>query len=123
VLLTTIALTPAGPTGSIDAMSRRTRSDAPPVAGSGEPGPESGSDGRREEGSFESSLHALESIVDRLEAGDLPLEEALALFEKGVALTRRCAEQLAAAERRIELLVREGASWGARPFEESEETD
>jgi exonuclease VII small subunit len=45
------------------------------------------------------------------------------LFEEGVALTRGCAEQLGAAERRIELLVREGASWGTRPFEESEETD
>jgi exonuclease VII small subunit len=45
------------------------------------------------------------------------------VFEEGVALTRRCAEQLGAAERRIEMLVREGANWGTRPFEESEETD
>jgi exodeoxyribonuclease VII small subunit len=104
-------------------MSRRTRNDALPVAGSEKPGPDGESDASQEDGSFESSLEKLESIVDRLEAGDLPLEAGLALFEEGVALTRRCAEQLGAAERRIELLVREGARWGARPFEESEETD
>jgi len=104
-------------------MSTRTRSDALPVAGSDDTGPDGKSDASQEEGSFESSLEALESIVDRLEGGDLPLETALAVFEEGVALTRRCAEQLGAAERRIELLVREGANWGERPFEESEETD
>ena len=104
-------------------MSSRTRNDALPVAGSDEAGPDGESDASQEEGSFESSLEKLESIVDRLEAGDLPLETALAVFEEGVALTRRCAEQLGAAERRIELLVREGANWGARPFEESGETD
>jgi exodeoxyribonuclease VII small subunit len=104
-------------------MSARTRNDDPPVAGSEDTGPDGASDASREEGSFEWSLEKLESIVDRLEEGDLPLETALAVFEEGVALTRRCAEQLGAAERRIELLVREGASWGVRPFEESEETD
>ena len=104
-------------------MSARTRNDAPPVAGSDDTGTDGDSGASQEEGSFESSLGKLESIVDRLEGGDLPLEAALAVFEEGVALTRRCAEQLRAAERRIELLVREGASWGARPFEEPGETD
>jgi exodeoxyribonuclease VII small subunit len=104
-------------------MNTRTRNDTLPVAGSDDTGPDGESDASQEEGSFESSLERLESIVDQLEEGDLPLEAALALFEEGVALTRRCAEQLGAAERRIELLVREGASWGTRPFEESEETD
>jgi len=104
-------------------MSSRTRNDAPPVAGSDDKGPDAESAASREEASFESSLEKLESIVDRLEEGDLPLETALAVFEEGVALTRRCAEQLGAAERRIEILVREGANWGTRPFEESEETD
>ena len=42
--------------------------------------------------------------VDRLEGGELELEAALASFEQGVALTRRCAQQLEAAEERIELL-------------------
>ena len=111
------------PTGSIRRVSGRTRSDALPVAGSGDGGPDGESDASREAVSFEASLVNLESIVDRLEEGDLPLEAALAAFEEGVALTRRCAEQLQSAERRIEVLVQENANWVARPFEESEETE
>jgi len=72
---------------------------------------------------FEASLTELEAIVDRLEEGDLPLEEALAAFEAGVALTRSCAEQLEAAERRVEVLMRDGARWVTRPFDEAEETE
>jgi len=72
---------------------------------------------------FEEALQRLEAIVDRLEEGDLELADALAAFEEGVGLTRRCAEQLEDAERRIEILVQEGANWVARPFEESEETE
>ena len=76
------------------------------------------------EPSFEQALARLESIVDRLEQGDLELETALADFEEGVKLTRRCAGELANAERRIEILVREGEKWIARPFEsaDSDET-
>ena len=70
---------------------------------------------------FEAALERLETIVDRLEQGDLELEQALAAFEEGVSLTRRCAGQLEDAERRIEVLVREGEKWIARPFEEQEE--
>jgi exodeoxyribonuclease VII small subunit len=73
--------------------------------------------------SFEQALEKLESLVDRLERGDLPLEEALSAFEEGVALTRRCAGQLDDAERRIEMLTREGEGVVARPFEPPEETD
>ena len=65
----------------------------------------------------------MEAIVDRLEEGDLELEDALAAFEDGVNLTRRCAGQLEGAERRIELLVREGEKWTSRTFEESEEPE
>jgi exodeoxyribonuclease VII small subunit len=74
-----------------------------------------------EELGFEDALARLETIVDRLEQGELELEQALAAFEEGVALTRRCAGQLEDAERRIEVLVREGEKWIARPFEETEE--
>ena len=70
-----------------------------------------------EETSFEQALERLETIVDRLEQGDLPLEESLAVFEEGVALTRRCAGELDTAERRIEELVRDGEKWLVRPFE------
>jgi exodeoxyribonuclease VII small subunit len=66
--------------------------------------------------SFEDALAGLEAIVERLETGALPLEQALAAFEQGVRLSRRCAEQLEASERRIELLVREGGAFGTRPF-------
>ena len=75
------------------------------------------------EPTFEEALQRLESIVDRLEEGDLELETALADFEEGVKLTRRCASQLEDAERRVEVLVREGEKWIARPFAESEESD
>lgn len=53
---------------------------------------------------FEKSLQELETLVERLERGDLPLEEALKAFERGVALTRECQGALAAAQRRIEVL-------------------
>jgi exodeoxyribonuclease VII small subunit len=63
------------------------------------------------EPTFEEALDQLESLVARLEAGDLPLEEALRAFEEGVRLTRLCAGRLEEAERRIHLLTRtsEGA--------------
>jgi exodeoxyribonuclease VII small subunit len=73
--------------------------------------------------SFEDALGRLETLVDRLEQGDLELEEALTSFEQGVALTRRCAGQLEAAERRIEILVKEGEKLLTRPFEVIEETE
>jgi exodeoxyribonuclease VII small subunit len=65
---------------------------------------------------FEAALEKLEQVVDRLEQGDLELEESLVAFEDGVRLTRRCASQLEDAEQRIEVLMREGGKWLARPF-------
>lgn len=56
---------------------------------------------------FEASLQELEKIVRRLEDGDLPLEESLKLFEKGVKLSRECQERLSQAERRIEVLLKD----------------
>ena len=57
--------------------------------------------------SFEESLKELEHIVNQLEEGDLALEDSLKLFENGVRLSRECRERLTAAERRIEVLMRE----------------
>ncbi|HEX8071209.1 MAG TPA: exodeoxyribonuclease VII small subunit [Pyrinomonadaceae bacterium] len=57
--------------------------------------------------SFEAALAALEQIVRELERGDLPLERSLELFEQGVRLSRECQERLQAAERRIEVLLRD----------------
>jgi len=59
------------------------------------------------EKTFEASLSQLETIVKKLEDGDLPLEESLKLFEKGVALSRECRERLTEAERRIEILIKD----------------
>jgi exodeoxyribonuclease VII small subunit len=57
---------------------------------------------------FESALSELESIVKRLEDGNLPLEKSLELFERGVTLSRYCHTRLEAAERRIEMLTEKG---------------
>lgn len=56
---------------------------------------------------FESALKALEEIVLKLEGGDLPLDEALRLFEEGVRLSRFCNSKLEEAERKVEILSRE----------------
>src|SRR5919107_5402249 len=58
--------------------------------------------------SFEAQLATLERIVRELEHGDLPLEQSLDLFEQGVKLSRECQERLNEAERRIEVLLRDG---------------
>jgi exodeoxyribonuclease VII small subunit len=55
--------------------------------------------------SFEEHLTALESVVDRLEQGDLSLEESLRLYEEGVKLSDACKKELEAAEGKIQLLV------------------
>ncbi len=54
---------------------------------------------------FEQSLTELESVVDRLELGDMQLEESLELFERGVTLIRDCRTRLTSAERKIEELT------------------
>jgi exodeoxyribonuclease VII small subunit len=73
--------------------------------------------------SFEEALERLENIVDGLEQGDLELQDALGKFEKGVALTRQCAAQLDDAERRIEVLVKEGEKWLTRPLDVGENSN
>lgn len=62
--------------------------------------------GEKEE-SFEEALRRLEEIVQRLEGGDLSLEESLRVFEEGVRLARVCSQQLDLAERRIDILMRD----------------
>ena len=69
--------------------------------------------------SFETALDRLEEIVGTLEGGDMPLEEALEVFEEGVRLSRFCHEKLQQAERRVEILLK-GADGKieAQPFKE-----
>lgn len=55
--------------------------------------------------SFEAAIAELGSIVEQLERGDLPLEQSLALFEKGIRLSRTAQNRLDAAERRVEELL------------------
>ena len=66
---------------------------------------------------FEDCLTRLEQIVTALEAGNLPLEESLKVFEEGVGLARQCSRYLDDAERRIEILAKdEAGATTARPF-------
>jgi exodeoxyribonuclease VII small subunit len=55
---------------------------------------------------FEKALADLESIVEKLEQGDLPLDESLKAFEHGVELTRHCQVALKQAEQKVEILLR-----------------
>jgi exodeoxyribonuclease VII small subunit len=74
------------------------------------------------EKNFEASLDELEQIVRQLEAGDLPLERSLELFEQGVRLSRECQKRLDEAERKVEILLRgNDGAYKPVPFEESEE--
>jgi exodeoxyribonuclease VII small subunit len=57
---------------------------------------------------FEAAITELESIVKKLEEGDLALEQSLALYERGVQLSRFCHQRLEDAERRIEILSERG---------------
>jgi len=59
---------------------------------------------------FESSLQELEALIAKLEGGALPLAESLALFEQGVALTRRCHASLSDARQRVEILLKDGGT-------------
>lgn len=58
--------------------------------------------------SFEEQMTALEGVVERLERGELSLDESVRLFEEGVRLSRACKEQLDAAEGKIEVLAEQG---------------
>ena len=68
--------------------------------------------------SFEEGMEELESVVSRLEKGDLPLNESLAGFQRGVELTNLCGQMLDEAERRVELLsIDEEGRSVLRPFD------
>lgn len=70
---------------------------------------------------FEECLQKLETIVDELEKGNLPLEQALKLFEQGVELSNSCRKELEAAEGRVEILLKQNGKIQAEPFEPSAE--
>jgi exodeoxyribonuclease VII small subunit len=72
-----------------------------------------------EEVTFESALRSLEDIVEKLESGELPLEEALSCFEEGVRSASFCQKRLKAVEAKVETLLKsqEGV-FSVEPFKE-----
>ena len=69
---------------------------------------------------FEAALEELEALVERLERGDLQLEDALRSFERGVQLTRQCQGALAAAQQKVEILLKSGGDARVRDFDTPE---
>jgi len=65
---------------------------------------------------FESGLQELETIVREMESGELPLERALELFERGVKLSDACRKQLEEAETRVEILMKRAGDVQPQPF-------
>jgi exodeoxyribonuclease VII small subunit len=73
-------------------------------------------------GEFEKSLARLEEVVKRLESTDLPLDEAMKLFEEGVKLSRDCQKQLEEAEGKVEILLRKAdGKLHPEPFDTGED--
>ncbi|MBV1918625.1 MAG: exodeoxyribonuclease VII small subunit [Sphingomonadaceae bacterium] len=69
--------------------------------------------------SFEEALRALEEVVRKLEGGDVPLDDSIALYERGEQLRKHCQTRLDAAQARIEKIVQgaDGAVTGTAPFD------
>ena len=72
---------------------------------------------------FEQSLAELEALVTKLEQGDVPLEEALKTFERGVALTRQCQTALRTAQQKVEVLLARNGEESVEPFEDEDDDD
>jgi exodeoxyribonuclease VII small subunit len=70
---------------------------------------------------LEKSLEELEALVVRLESGDLPLEQALKEFERGVKLTRQCQAALTEAEQKVEILLKKTATAEPSPFADGDD--
>jgi exodeoxyribonuclease VII small subunit len=66
---------------------------------------------------FEECLERLEKIVDQLERGDIPLEQALALFEEGMKLSNSCRSELETAEGKVEILLKQNGKLQPESFE------
>ncbi len=69
---------------------------------------------------FETAMRELEELVERLEQGELPLEESLAAFERGVTLTRSCQTALKDAEQKVEILLKKAGEPAVEDFEADE---
>ncbi len=73
---------------------------------------------------FEKAIEELELIVQKLEDAELPLDDALSLFEEGIKLSRFCSSRLHEAEKKVEMLLKnEGGDLIRVPFEELDEKE
>ena len=70
---------------------------------------------KAKQSSFEDALNELEALVEQMESGDLSLDQSLAAFEKGVALTRQCQKALSEAELKVQTLT--SADGAPEPFD------
>lgn len=70
---------------------------------------------------FEQSLASLEGLVNRMEQGDMTLEESLQAFENGIALTRECQARLSAAELQVNKLIESQDNISLEPFDPIED--
>ena len=69
---------------------------------------------------FEEALKKLEKIVEDLEGGDLPLDDALGKYEEGIKLSKLCSKKLEAAKKKVEILLKsEDGSVDIKPFDEN----
>ena len=79
---------------------------------------------RAKSSDFEKAFQELEEIVRRLEGEELPLDESLQLFERGIQLSRLCNQKLEEVEKKIELILADAKGQPVvKPFEEREEAD
>ncbi|HUQ08675.1 MAG TPA: exodeoxyribonuclease VII small subunit [Steroidobacteraceae bacterium] len=72
---------------------------------------------------FERSLSELEALVQKLEQGDVPLEDALKTFERGVALTRQCQTALRTAQQKVEVLLSKNGEESVESFDDGSEDE
>ncbi len=72
---------------------------------------------------FEQSLAELEALVAKLEQGDVPLEDALETFERGVALTRQCQTALRTAQQKVEVLLARNGTEEIESFSDDDADD
>ena len=78
---------------------------------------------KAKESTFEKSMDRLESIVEQMESGKLPLEDLIQRYEEGIKLVKVCQERLASAEQKIEIIVRDtSGKAGVKDFEVNSET-
>lgn len=70
---------------------------------------------------FEDAIMRLEEIVEQLEAEEVPLEEAVKLYQEGISLSAVCKEKLAVAEGSVVLLQKEAGIWEEKPFQKEGE--